>query len=265
MSEKYKEENIDECVGVSVEAAKILGLNIAKEPELLAEVLKNDYMQLINDQTRPGEPFVHLPLENDYQLRKMLDIMDEKTYSGRKYPNFSVWHKTNWTYGANDISHIFIGIGRHKKYHADLSNLSGQSRLALTDGEKVMYPYVHFVNMPFDKLSIKNDDNENDEETQIDAYKTGREQYEEENPDFDMFTIDIASYAMLTLYRRIKGEKIEIPLGTIIIPDLGRKRILGGSAVSIVHTSVTGQIELGWSRGNRSLATGLGISVGCNK
>ena len=78
MSEKLREVNISESVGVSVEAATILGLDIAKEPELLAEVLKNDYTQLIEDQSRPGEPFIHLPLENDYQLRKVLDKFEQK-------------------------------------------------------------------------------------------------------------------------------------------------------------------------------------------
>lgn len=70
---------------------------------------------------------------------------------------------------------------------------------------------------------------------------------------------------MLTAHRRITGEKMPIPLGTMLIPELGEKKILGGAAVSIIHTSVIGQIGMGWSRGERSPATGIGISIGCNK
>lgn len=265
MSEKNKEVNISECVGVSVEAATILGLNIAKEPELLTEVLKNDYAQLIEGQSRPGEPFIHLPLENDFQLRKMLDMIDNHTYGNdQKYPRFSVWHKTHWTHGAKDISHLLMGIGRHQKINTDISMLSGQSRLALTDGENPIFPYEHFVNMPYDKVNTKEDDNEKDKETQLGAFRVGREQFEEENPDYDMFTIDVATYVTLTLHKRIKGEKMSVPLGTMIIPVLGRKAIMGGSALAIVHTSATGQIGLGWSRGDRSQGTGIGISIGCN-
>lgn len=262
MYEKVREVNITESVEVSIEALSILGLDIAKDP-LLFEVLKNDYEQLINKQPRPGEPFVHLPLENDYQLRKMLDIMDEKIYSGKKFPGFSVWHKTNWTHGAEDISHILMGVGKNKKYPANLNSLFGQSRLALSDGENDMIPFVHFADKLFDREVVKK--NDNDEQTQIEAFKLYREQYELENPDFDVFTIDVASYAMLTLYRRIKGEKMQTPFGVMIIPELGRKAIMGGSVVSIVHEGAGGQIELGWSRGNRSLGTGLGIAVGSNK
>lgn len=266
MSEKYKEVNIAECVGVSVEAATILGLDIAKEPELLAEVLKNDYTQLTKGQSRPGEPYIHLPLDNDYQIRKILDKIDGHAYdNGQKYPGFSVWHKTHWTHGAKDISHMFIGLGRHQKNNTDISMLSGQSRLALTDGENPIFPYEHFVNMPHDKVNIKEDDSEKDKETQIDAFKIDREQFEDENPDFDMFTNDVATYVTLTLHRRIKGEKIPVPLGTMIIPNLGRKAIMGGSALAIVHTSATGQIGLGWSRGDRSQGTGIGISIGYKK
>jgi hypothetical protein len=266
MSEKIKEVNIAECVGVSVEAATILGLDIAKEPELLAEVLKNDYTQLVEGQARPGEPFIHLPLENDYQLRNIVDRIDGHEYiNGKKSPGISVWHKTHWTHGGKDISHMLIGLGRHQKQNEDISTLSGQSRLALIDGENAMFPYVHFVNMPFDRLNVKKDDNEKDSETQIDAFTISREQYETDNPDFDMFSMDVASYAMLTLHRRVKGEKMPIPLGTMIIPELGRKRIVGGSALAIAHTSATGQIGLGWTRGNRSQGTGIGISIGSNK
>ncbi len=266
MSEGIKEINIDECVDVSVEAAAILGLNIAKEPKLLAEVLKNDYTQLINGQTRPGEPYIHLPIENDYQLQKVLGKMDDHMYDiGRKYPNFSVWHQTHWTHGVHDISHFLVGLRQHQEYKADISNLSGQSRLALSDGENTMFPYVHFVNMPFDKENVKNDDKEKGTETQLETFNIRREQYELENPNFDMFCFDVATYAMLTLHRRIKGEKNPIPLGTIIIPELGRKKILGGSALAITHTSSNGQIGLGWSRGDSNSSTGIGISIGCNK
>jgi hypothetical protein len=259
-----RQTNISECVGVSVEALSILGLDIASD-SLLPEVLQDDFTQLVKGQPRPGEPLVHLPLENDFQLRKMLDVMDDNTYFGKKYPSFSVWHKTHWTHGATDISHLLIGLGRHKKNNTDISNLSGQSRLALYDGENDMFPYVHFVNMPFDKLNIKQDDSEKDKETQTDAYKVSREQFEADNPDFDMFSFDVATYAMLTLHRRIRGEKMPVPLGTIIIPELGRKKIIGGSALAIAHTSANGQIGMGWSRGERSPATGIGISIGCNK
>ncbi|MCX6728580.1 MAG: hypothetical protein NTV39_02325 [Candidatus Saccharibacteria bacterium] len=266
MNEKPKGVNIAECVGVSVEAATILGLDIAKDPELLAEVLKNDYTQLIEDQPRPGEPFIHLPLENDYQLRKVLDKFDGHIYGdGQKYPNFSVWHETHWTHGAHDISHLLKGLGRRKKYKADISGLSGQSRLAFSDGENAMFPYAHFVNMPFDHHNVSPDDSIKDSETQKDAFKISREQYESDNPDFDMFSFDVATLAMLSAHQRIKGEKMPELFGTIIIPELGRKRILGGSALAIVHLTATRQFEMGWTRGDRSAGTGIGISVGYNK
>ncbi len=265
MYENFKEVNIPESVAVSVEALSILSLEIAKDKEILSEVLKNDYTQLIESQPHPGEPFVHLPLENDYQLRKLLDIMDSQIFNGQKYPSFSVWHKTHWTHGAKDISHTLMGMGRRQKIVTDISDLSGQSRLALSDGENAMFPFVHFVNMPFDKQNTKEDDSEKDKETQTDAFKVSQNQFEMENQGFDMFSIDVASYAMLTLQRRIKGEKVETPLGIMIIPDLGRKKIMGGSALAIVHTSATGQIGLGWSRGDRNAATGIGLSIGCNK
>jgi hypothetical protein len=262
MIEKYKEVDIDECVGVSVEAATILGLNISKDKEQLAEVLKNEYLQLIEGQNRPGEPFRHLLLENDYQLRKVLDIIDGHTYDdGRKYSGFSVWYKTHWTRGASDVSHIFTGIGRRQKNHADISDLSGQSRLALTDGGNSLYPYVHLPNMPHDKVNLKEDDGE----TRMEAFKISREVFEDENPDFDMFTNDVAVYSILSLQRRIRGDKVEIPLGTWIIPDLGRTKILGGSALTLMYTSATGQIGMGWTRGDRSMGTGIGISIGRNK
>lgn len=264
MSEMIKENSIDDAVGVSVEAAQILGLDIAREPNLLTEVLTMDYLQLLNYQSRPGEPFIHLPTENDYQLRKILDRMDDHLYeNGQKYPSFSVWHKTHWTHGANDISHLLMG---HRKRHdTDVSHLSGQSRIALSDGENPMFPFVHFVNMPFDKENVKRDDNEKDSETQMDAFRVSRDQFESENPDFDMFAMDVASYAMLTLHRRIRGDLNSESLGTLIIPELGRKRIIGGSAVAIAHTSAGGQIGLGWSRGDRSPGTGIGITLGSNK
>ncbi len=266
MSEELKEVNVSECVAVSVEAATILGLDIASDPEILIEVLTHDYEQLINGQTRPGEPFIHLPVENDFQLRKVLDVMDGHTYyDGQNYPSFSVWHKTHWTHGAKDISHLLTGLGRRKIIETDILGLSGQSRLALSDGENPMYPYEHFVDMPHDHHNIKKDDNKKDRETQIDAFNISREQYESDNPGIDMFTLDVTSYAVLALQHRIKGEKNPIPLGTMIIPELGRKKILGGSALAIVHTSAIGQIRMGWSRGDRSHGIGMGISIGYNK
>jgi len=264
MSEKIKEVNISDAVGVSVEAATILGLDIASEPDLLTDVLKNDYAQLVNSQPRPGEPFIHLPPENDYQLRKILDTMDGHLYkNNQKYPSFSVWHRTHWTHGASDISHLLVG--RRQKQDTDISYLSGQSRLALSDGENPMFPFVHFANMPFDKINVKQNDDERDDETQIDAYRVSRDQFETENPDFDMFTMDVSSFAMLTLHQRIRGDRNSEPLGVMIIPELGRKRIVGGLAVAIVHASAGGQIGMGWSRGNRSPGTGIGVSIGCNK
>jgi hypothetical protein len=129
-----------------------------------------------------------------------------------------------------------------------------------------MFPFVFFANKPFDKENIKKDDDERDKETQLDAFNVEQASYELENPDFDMFNFDVSTYSMLTLQRRIRGEKWQIPLGTIIIPELGRNKMeLGGLAVSIVHTSAIGQIGLGWSRGERSSGTGIGISIGYNK
>ena len=88
MNEKLKEVNIDECVGVSVEALSILGLDIARDKEFLAERLEKGYSHLVNDQPRPGELFPHLPLKNDYQMFKVFEKMDTRIYAGRefKYP-----------------------------------------------------------------------------------------------------------------------------------------------------------------------------------
>jgi hypothetical protein len=267
MIEKYKEVNITECVGVSVEAATILGLNIAKDPEQLNEVLKNEYLKLIEGQNRPGEPFRHLPLENDYQLRKMLDIIDDHTYDGdRKYTRFSVWHKTHWTHGAKDISHLLMGLGRHQKHSADLVDLVGQSRLALTDGENPIFPFVHFSDKPHSKENVSKDDNEKDSETQLEAFEARREIYELNNPNFDMFYFDAATCVILGLQSRIRGDKYNALFGAVILPELGQsKDKLGQPAVSMFHITAIGQIGLGLSRGDRSFGTGVGIAVGYNK
>lgn len=257
--------NITEFVGISVEALSTLGLNVSNDKEYLAELLKYSLKRLYEDQDRPGEPFVQLQIDNDYRLRAMLEKIDGREYFGEKYPRFSNWHKTQWTNSHKDLKHALMGIGHnHTQDHdAKLDGLTINARLALNDGNCRIEPLIHFSNKPFDKESISPDDV--DKITQLDAYDNEKSVYELLNSDHNMMAMNVSSYAMLTLQRRIRGEPQHNIMGTMVVPDLGRKMILGGSAVSIVHTTSVGQLGLGWSRGNSSDGSGFGISVGHNK
>lgn len=255
--------NIDESVGVSVEALSILGLKVARDKERLAEDLKNDFTELLNGQNRTGEPYVHLGLDNDYQLREMLEKIDGSEYNGKKYPKFYVWHQAPWTGIHDDFTHKLSDLVKRDKHRSHIEDMSGQSRLALNDGKNFMAPFIHLADMPNDKVNVKKV--EKDEKTQLEALGIEKASYKLLNPRFNMYADEVSDYAMLTLVRRIKGEALQIPLGVWIIPNLGRKYILGGSAVSIVHTGPTGRIGLGWLRGDSSEGTGIGLSIGCNK
>ncbi len=250
--------NVEESVGISVEALSTLGLNVSKDKDYLAELLAYTYKRLVEGQDRPGEPFVHLLIDNDFKLRAMLEKIDGREYYGKKYPRFSNWHRTQWTHNHNDLRHTIKNIGHHNN-DANLKDLTINARLALNDGNSYIEPLIHFANKPFDKGCI--DIKDVDKETQQEAFLKEKIEYESINPNFIMDTMDVASYAMLTLHRRIKGESNNIN-GVMIIPELGRKNIIGGSAVSIVHTVSSGQLGLGWSRGNSSDGTGFGISIG---
>jgi hypothetical protein len=89
--------NLSESVAVSFEALSILGLGSSSNKEALTELLTSNYLKLINDQNRPGQPFVQLNLDNDYQLRAMLDKIEATEYNGHIYPSFLNWHKSQWT------------------------------------------------------------------------------------------------------------------------------------------------------------------------
>lgn len=263
MSEKLKEVNISESVGVSVEALSILGLKVARDKERLAEDLKNDFTELLNGQNRTGEPYVHLGLDNDYQLREMLEKIDNKEYFGRKYPKFYVWHQAPWTGIHDNFTHKLTDFVKRDKHRSHIEDMTGQSRLALNDGKNFMAPFIHLEDMPNDKVNVKK--GEKDEETQLEALKKEKAGFKLLNHRFNMHAGEVSDYDMLTLIQRIKGEALQMPLGVWIIPNLGRKYILGGSAVSIAHTGSTGRIGLGWSRGDSSEGTGIGLSIGCNK
>jgi hypothetical protein len=268
MNEKSKEVNIAESVGVSVEALSILGLDIARDKEFLAERLEEGYRHLVNDQPRPGELFPHLPLNNDYQLFKVLEKIDSYPYDGRefKYPKTHVWHHGHWVHGAAFMGNPLMVFERYAENHADISSIPITARLALGDSGNKMFPFNHHGDKPYDKLNVTDEDKDLDRITQLDAFNNEQKIFELENPNFDMFTIDVASYALLTLQRRIKGEAWPIPLGVMRLPDLGRsKDSFGKSVVSIVHTSANGQIRLGMSDGGRSSGSGFGESVASNK
>jgi len=254
--------NISESVSISVEALSTLGLNVSKDKESLAELLTYSYTSLVEDQDRPGEPFVQLQIDNDYRLRAMLEKIDGREYYGEKYPRFSNWHRTQWTHSHRDLKHTLMNFGHHhhNEDDANLKDLTINARLALSDGDSHIEPLIHFSNKPFDKESMNIDGNDSD--TQLEAFSKEKIEYELNNPEFNMITMDVASYAMLTLQRRIKGGNFHNIMGTMIIPDLGRKMILGGSAVSIVHTGSSGKLGLGWIRGNSSTGSGFGISIG---
>jgi hypothetical protein len=268
MSEKVRGVNISESVGVSVEALSILKLDIARDKEFLAERLEKGYSHLVNDQPRPGELFPHLPLKNDYQLFKLLETIDSREYAGReyKYPKTQVWHHGHWVHGAVLLGNPLMKVDRYAKNHADIRNIPITARLALSDSGNKMFPYNHHGNKPYDHANVTDEDKDSDRITQLEAFNNEQAIFELENPNFDMFTIDVASYALLTLQRRIKGQAWPIPLGVMRLPDLGRsKDEFGKSVVSIVHTSAIGQIGLGMSDGERSSATGFGESIASNK
>lgn len=255
--------NFSESVAVSFEALSILGLGSSSNKEALTELLTSNYLKLINGQNRPGQPFVQLNLDNDYQLRAMLDKIDATEYNGHIYPRFLNWHKSQWTSSQNDIKRIIKRFGYHDKIDTNLGKLTINARLALSDGDGYMKPYLHYSNRPFDKENVN--PNDDDLTTQQDAFTIEKISYESMNPEFNLTTMDVASYAMITLQKRIKGESMQNSLGTMIISSLGRKMILGGSAVSIVHTGANGRLGLGWSRGNPDDGTGFGISIGRNQ
>lgn len=254
--------NMPESVAVSVEALSILGLDIASNPESLSELLTVNYSRLANGQSRPGEPFVQLSLDNDYQLRIMLEKIDKTKYNGHTYPRFSNWYKSHWTSTPRDIKHVLKSLTHHDKNDTNLGRLNVNARLALSDGDGIMKPFIHYADRPFDDENI---DLRGDDMTQLDAFAIEKNSFETTNPDYNMTTMDVASYAMLTLQKRIKGESMQDSLGTMIVPDLGKKMALGGSVVNIVHTGSSGQIGLGWSRGNPDDGTGFGLSIGLNK
>jgi hypothetical protein len=255
--------NIDEQVAISIEAVSILGLDIVKDRDKVSEFLHNKYKILKNNQSRPGEPYVQLPIDNDFRLRTMLDKIDNNEYRGEKYPKFSVWYKAPWTISSKDVNFFHRNIQRADVNNSGLRHLTGQARLAINDGEKTLEPLIHFADMPYDIENVDSEDK--DKTTQIELLHNEIKKYEFENPNFNMIAMDVASYAMIALQRRIKGEKMPFTWGVMNIPCLGRKKTIGGSAINIVHSNANGQLGLGWSRGNRSLLSGIGISIGQNE
>ena len=125
--------NVEESVGISVEALSTLGLNVSKDKDYLAELLAYTYKRLVEGQDRPGEPFVHLLIDNDFKLRAMLEKIDGREYYSKKYPRFSNWHRTQWTHNHNDLRHTIKNIGHHNN-DANLKDLqrvfNGMSRRA---------------------------------------------------------------------------------------------------------------------------------------
>src|SRR5680860_888803 len=196
--------NIPEAVGVSVEALSMLNLKVATDKEALAEKLKQEYTQLVAGQDRSGEPYVQLELDSDNSLRAMLDTIDGNMYNGHTYPMTSIWHDTSWTSRGKNISGSPKSIIQQDDEGVGSSELTGHSRLALGDGVNLKTPYIHFTNKPYDEMSLDPDSVK--KETQLEALAKEKEQYESSDPDFNMKTMDVASFAMLVLQHRIRGE-----------------------------------------------------------
>jgi hypothetical protein len=257
--------SISDSVGVSIEAAKILGLDIARDPELLRSVLTNDYERLFNGQSRPGEAYIHLDVDTDYKLIQMLDVIDDIEYDGTTFPKHDIWHPhTHWTGGTSEIKHLLVGLGKHHKHADSFKGSSGQSHIALNDGENFLAPFAHFTNQPYDKHNVSDDDRAHGVHTQLESLSLETAKFEAENPGFYMTSLDVASFAMLVLQKRIKGESLQYAFGAMVIPDLGRRALINESHVRIVHIRATGQMGLGKLRGNPSQGSGVGLIIGHN-
>ncbi len=217
--------NIPDAVGVSVEALTILGLDLARDKDALIELLEHDYSQLINDQSRSGEPYVQLALDSDHRLRAMLDAIDGKEYNGHKYPKYTVWNNNSWTSRARNVRHSLKRISQQDTDEISLRGLTGHARLALNDSGSSNTPFMHFTDKPYDKEHHDREDDSKD--TQLESLANEKAKYELENPAFNMRTLDVASFAMLVLQKRIRGESENFANGTMTIPDLGRKTMIG--------------------------------------
>ena len=143
--------NISECADVTVQALKILGLDIAKDADYLTELYNEKYSLLLDGQPRSGEPFAQLQLDNDFRLRTMLDKIDNQTYNNKKYQRFSVWYKAPWTKNPTNENFFHKNIRRRDANNASLRHLTGQARLALNDGKNPMEPVIFlqiYLSMP---------------------------------------------------------------------------------------------------------------------
>ena len=173
--------DVSNSVAVSVEALALLRLDIAKDKMALTEVISKEYEQLITGQTKSGELFVQLQINNDYELRAMLDSIDNCKFNGYSYPKFYVWHKPPWTTGSKQENFILKNVIHHKP-NVDLDKTSGSARLALNDGEDVLTPLIHFKDKPFDTEDVVID--EFSQTTQIEAFKEEKTKYQALNPDY---------------------------------------------------------------------------------
>ncbi|HUC96393.1 MAG TPA: hypothetical protein VMR16_01880 [Candidatus Saccharimonadales bacterium] len=257
-----KPVNISDCVGVSVETAQMLDMDIAQDPELLKEVLTNEYGQLINGQSRPGEPFIHPDIDTNYKLMQMLDAIDKIEPKGRTYPKHNVWYKTHWTSGTKDIKHLIIGLGYHSRNPDSFRAVSGQPRIALNDGKNFMAKFAHHTNQPYDKENLSDEDRAHGVHTQLESLSLDIVQFKTENPGFYLTSLDVASIAWIVCQKHIKGESLKDAFGAMAIPDLGRRAIMGDSRVRVVYCGPTEQIGLGSLRGDPSPGMGIGQAVG---
>jgi hypothetical protein len=262
MIERNKEVNISESVSVSVEAARMLGLDIASNPDLLTKILKIEYEKLAFGQNRTGELYIHPQIDADDTLMQMLDVIDNLSPNGHTYPKHNVWYQTDWTSGAKNLKSLIIGMGHHNKDPDSYKSVSAQARLAPNDGKNFMAKFAQYPNQPYNEDDLTDEDKEHGIHTQLESFALDRKQINIENPGFYLTYLDVASIAFIGLQKHIKGESLKDAFGVMTIPDLGHHAIKGDGRLRIVHFGANEDLRLGALRGDPSPYRGFGHSIG---
>ncbi|NTW62336.1 hypothetical protein HGB25_02930 [Candidatus Saccharibacteria bacterium] len=232
-----RNRSVAEDVGVSMEALRILGIN--DDPEQQAEILTAKYTRLREGQPRSGELFVHLPIDDtSFCLRAMIKAVDIEGY----------------TNGRGSDSYIYPGswidgdLWKFDDYNTKpLDAVQNDARLAVSYGMDDREPLLHFLDQSIDD--------------QLKSLASAQVDYAKENPEFRMTVMDGASFVMLALQRRIKGEVPPVNWGLMRLPFHRREvidRIEFGAHVS----SREDRLKFGRSFTYKEPNKGIGLSVG---
>lgn len=238
--------DIDEAVGVTLEAYKALGF--APDEDQATESLKEN-LKPIAELGYNGRLYVEPPQGVSFDA--IIAAADGKRPSGveeaYRWPNL-------WVPGTEENSYTSEEL--------DAAAEEPEARLAVfnADEDTGVDPLLHFLTQPYDEHR------EGPTQTQLEALEALKKAFAGEHDQPFLRALGHRAAGMLVLMDRIRGvdtdsSEFVLNQGWMRIPDLGRRKVGGDFVVGGVY-SRDGRTEFAGTSGGAYRNGGVGVSVG---